>query len=224
MLTSSDGQAFSVAANATRSGAGRQVVSFEARQTRYVRIQSVQRATQYGISFWEVEVHGPADGVDPGPGHAIRAESSDPGPTDPGSSDGDTADDAQGAVIGPVKGLRGGASKQTGSSPRPATGAKPRSVLRLSLRLRRSSRTALLASGRTLASVGGGTVRLRVQRLVHGRWSSVRVVRAMVRHGSFKRRLAKLPRGRYRVTAAYQPPGGATAPEPATKTLALPAR
>ncbi len=237
VLTSSDGQSFSVAADATRSGAGRQLVSFDARQARYVRIQSLQRATQYGISFWEVEVHGPADGVDPGPSDP---GSSDPGPTDPdspepggsvpggsdpdaadhGSSD-DAADDAQGAAIGPVKGLRGGASKQPGSSPRPATDAKPRSVLKLSLRLRRGGRTALVASGRTLASVGGGTVRLRVQRMVHGRWTSVRVVRATVRRGSFKRRLVELPRGRYRVTAAYQPPGGATAPEPTAKTLAL---
>ncbi len=224
VLTSSDGQSFAVAANATGSGAGRQVVSFAARDARYVRIQSVQRATQYGISFWEVEVHGPADGVDPGPS---GPGSSDPGPSDPGPADpGGSApgapadDDGPTFPLGPVKGLRGGGAAHPGGSSRPSAGAKPRSVLTIDLRLRRIGRgkhLSLLARGRMLASIGGGKIRLRLQRLSHSRWTPVRSARVAVHRGAFARTFARLPHGRYRVLAVHVPPGGA----PATEAITL---
>ena len=173
VLTSDDGQQFSVAASAGASGAGRQVVSFGARSARFVRIQSLQRGTQYGISFWEVEVHGPADGTDPGPG-SVEPEpgGSDPGSSDPGPGDGDPtpgASDGSGASdggadsslpVGPSKGLRGG-KPTSGDSPTRATPGAARSPLRLFLRLRRvghgaraaGDRSSIQASGRTVASV-----------------------------------------------------------------------
>ena len=42
---------------------GLKTTTFTARSARYVRVQGVTRATQYGISFWDARVFGP--GTDP---------------------------------------------------------------------------------------------------------------------------------------------------------------
>ena len=61
ILTSTDGTNFSEAADVTITTAGLRTSSFAALDARYVRIQGVTRATQYGISLWEAQVFGPAD-------------------------------------------------------------------------------------------------------------------------------------------------------------------
>jgi hypothetical protein len=197
VLTSVDGQHFAITAEAGATGAGRQVVSFGARQARYVRIQSVQRATQYGISFWEVEVHGPADGLDPVPLGASPA----PAPAAPFEP-------------GPGGGAPSGARPlHTSAFRAPAAGAggKPRLVLR-ARRLGHGARASIEASGRTLAS---RTVRLRLERLARGRWTRARSAVVSIRRGSFRRVFARLPAGRYRVIA------GAASTAPIAKRLTL---
>jgi glucose/arabinose dehydrogenase len=59
ILTSTDGTTFTQAAQETTGAPGTKVTSFAARSARYVRVQSVTRATQYGISFYEARVLGP---------------------------------------------------------------------------------------------------------------------------------------------------------------------
>ena len=60
--TSTDGVSFSVAATDGATAAGWRSTSFTARTARYVRVLGVTRATRYGISFWDAQVFGPADG------------------------------------------------------------------------------------------------------------------------------------------------------------------
>ncbi|HEY6780016.1 MAG TPA: discoidin domain-containing protein, partial [Thermoleophilaceae bacterium] len=142
VLTSDDGQDFDVAATAEATGAGRQVVGFSARHARYVRIQSVQRGTQYGISFWEVEVHGPEDGTDPGPGSAEPGPGgspADPGGSDPDPGGSDAPDAAAGtddeftppARVGPGKGFVAGSPTPTGTTSLMTGSGSPRGVLSL---------------------------------------------------------------------------------------------
>jgi len=58
ILTSTDGTGFSLAADVTNEAAGWETTKFEARDARYVRVLGVTRATQWGISFWDVQVFG----------------------------------------------------------------------------------------------------------------------------------------------------------------------
>ncbi len=67
ILTSTDGTTFSEAADVSITAAGLRTTTFAARDARYVRIQGVTRATQYGISFWEAQVFGPSDTAPPPP-------------------------------------------------------------------------------------------------------------------------------------------------------------
>jgi glucose/arabinose dehydrogenase/PKD repeat protein len=64
ILTSLDGQSFGHAADETTTAPGTRTTSFSTRLARYVRVEVGQRATQWGASFWEAHVFGPA----PSPG------------------------------------------------------------------------------------------------------------------------------------------------------------
>ena len=75
VLTSPDGVSFTSAATETSNGAITRTTSFPSRFARYVRIQGVTRATNFGISFFEARVLGPPDGT-PLPG-------TNPGPIPP---------------------------------------------------------------------------------------------------------------------------------------------
>ena len=61
VLTSLDGVSFSVAASDGATAAGWRSTSFAARSARFVRVLGLARATQWGISFWDAQVFGPAD-------------------------------------------------------------------------------------------------------------------------------------------------------------------
>ena len=69
ILTSIDGQSWTQRASVSLGSAVTKVTNFEPTTARYVRILGVNRATQYGISFWEVHVYGgaapPARPADP---------------------------------------------------------------------------------------------------------------------------------------------------------------
>jgi glucose/arabinose dehydrogenase len=56
--TSTDGTTFTTAASVTRSAPGLEATNFAARNARYVRLVADTRATQYGISFWDLRVFG----------------------------------------------------------------------------------------------------------------------------------------------------------------------
>jgi beta-glucosidase len=56
---------FTDAATVAIGAAGTRTTTFAARGARYVRITGVRRATVWGISFWDVNVHGPADTAPP---------------------------------------------------------------------------------------------------------------------------------------------------------------
>jgi glucose/arabinose dehydrogenase len=59
--TSLDGVNFSTAATATLLGPGTHRETFAARSARYVRVLALERATIYGVSFFEARVLGPPD-------------------------------------------------------------------------------------------------------------------------------------------------------------------
>lgn len=59
--TSTDGRNFTTAATVGLTGPGVRDSDFAVRRARYVRIAGIERATQYGISFWDVKVFGPED-------------------------------------------------------------------------------------------------------------------------------------------------------------------
>ncbi len=67
ILTSTDGTSFSAAADDTGAGAGFEATAFTARNARYVRVQALTRGTQWGVSFFEARVFGPATGGDTTP-------------------------------------------------------------------------------------------------------------------------------------------------------------
>lgn len=75
--TSTDGTNFTTQATVNMTSAGTQDTSFATVTARYVRIQGVKRATQWGYSFFEVNVYGPAS---PNPGTPT-------GPLPPGFKD-----------------------------------------------------------------------------------------------------------------------------------------
>ncbi len=57
---STDGTNFTTASDVTGTGPGPQTTAFAARSARYVRITGTTRATPWGISFWDVNIYGPA--------------------------------------------------------------------------------------------------------------------------------------------------------------------
>jgi glucose/arabinose dehydrogenase len=59
--TSTNGTTFTQAASVSITAPGVKTTTFTARDARYVRILGVTRATQWGISFWDASVFGPAD-------------------------------------------------------------------------------------------------------------------------------------------------------------------
>ncbi|HKP20266.1 MAG TPA: discoidin domain-containing protein, partial [Thermoleophilaceae bacterium] len=61
ILTSLDGVNFSSAAQQALIAPGTQRTSFATRSARYVRVRALQRATMFGVSFFEARVLGPAD-------------------------------------------------------------------------------------------------------------------------------------------------------------------
>jgi glucose/arabinose dehydrogenase/PKD repeat protein len=61
ITTSTDGTTWSPAASVSIGQAGAEVTSFTTRAARYVRVTAVTRATAWGVSFWDVNVYGPAD-------------------------------------------------------------------------------------------------------------------------------------------------------------------
>ncbi len=63
ILTSQNGTSFTLAAEQTLAAAGLQTTSFPTRNARYLRIHCNTRATNYGCSFWDANVHGPTDGA-----------------------------------------------------------------------------------------------------------------------------------------------------------------
>jgi hypothetical protein len=54
---SSDGGHWSTVYSTTAGNGGQEVVSFPAAQARYVRMQGVKRATQWGYSLYEFQVY-----------------------------------------------------------------------------------------------------------------------------------------------------------------------
>jgi F5/8 type C domain len=81
ILTSVDGTDWDAAATVSLAHAETETTSFAPRTARYLRVVGLERATQYGISFWEVSVYGeqPADPEPPVPG----PEPPVPGPETP---------------------------------------------------------------------------------------------------------------------------------------------
>ena len=67
ILTSTDGTNFSAAADDTATGAGFEATAFAARSARYVRVLALTRGTQWGVSFFEARVFGPATSGDTTP-------------------------------------------------------------------------------------------------------------------------------------------------------------
>ncbi len=65
IATSTDGTNFTTAATENIGGPGLHTTSFAPRSARYVRITGNTRATQFGISFWDARVLGPASGPPP---------------------------------------------------------------------------------------------------------------------------------------------------------------
>jgi PKD repeat protein len=61
--TSTDGKKFHGVTTVTIGQPGPQATTFAARDARYVRITGERRATSFGISFWDVNVFGPADAL-----------------------------------------------------------------------------------------------------------------------------------------------------------------
>ncbi|MBP5198340.1 MAG: discoidin domain-containing protein, partial [Lachnospiraceae bacterium] len=55
--TSNDGINFDIAATVDDSDGGEDIVRFDARSARYVRLQGVERALPYGYSLWEMEIY-----------------------------------------------------------------------------------------------------------------------------------------------------------------------
>jgi hypothetical protein len=92
--------------------------------------------------------------------------------------------------------------------PNPVRPAAPAAPRRVAPRRRRRLARAVLVKGRVKRAVRG-RVRIRLQRKRGGRWVQVRSTRVAVRHGRFRKLYRGLPRGRYRLRAAYL--GSATA-------------
>jgi hypothetical protein len=65
ILSSLDGVSFSAAQQVTLSAPGAHRAAFAARTARYVRVRAIQRATVYGVSFYEARVLGPPDATAP---------------------------------------------------------------------------------------------------------------------------------------------------------------
>jgi hypothetical protein len=65
--TSRDGATWSTAADVYMSSRQVKTSTFSARDARYVRINGIRRATQYGFSFWTVNVYGPSEAQSPSP-------------------------------------------------------------------------------------------------------------------------------------------------------------
>jgi glucose/arabinose dehydrogenase/PKD repeat protein len=65
VLTSLDGVNFSPAQQVALLAPGTHRATFAARSARYVRVRALQRATVFGISFWEARVLGPPDAAPP---------------------------------------------------------------------------------------------------------------------------------------------------------------
>jgi glucose/arabinose dehydrogenase/PKD repeat protein len=59
--TSTNGTTFTTAATVNITAPGWKTTTFTSRSARYVRVVGVTRATQFGISFWDARVQGPAD-------------------------------------------------------------------------------------------------------------------------------------------------------------------
>ncbi|WP_431044439.1 beta-N-acetylglucosaminidase domain-containing protein [Streptomyces sp. P1-3] len=62
---SADGRTWRTAATVADGHGGRETVRMDAPQTRFVRIQSVQRATRFGVSLWSVEAYAVTGGPAP---------------------------------------------------------------------------------------------------------------------------------------------------------------
>jgi glucose/arabinose dehydrogenase/PKD repeat protein len=71
--TSTDGTGFFDAATVNITQAGVQTTNFAARGARYVRITGVTRSSPWGISFWDVNVYGPADTTNNAPNAVATA-------------------------------------------------------------------------------------------------------------------------------------------------------
>ena len=63
--TSTDGMTFTTAADVAGTGAGPQTTAFTPVSARYVRITGTTRATPWGMSFWDVNIYGPAGNSPP---------------------------------------------------------------------------------------------------------------------------------------------------------------
>jgi hypothetical protein len=86
--------------------------------------------------------------------------------------------------------------------PNPVRPAAPPAPRRVSPRRRRRLARAVLVRGRVKRAVRGH-VRIRLQRKRGSRWVQVRTSRVPVRKGRFRKLYRGMPRGRYRVRAAY---------------------
>jgi hypothetical protein len=83
ILTSTDGQSFQTAAEVTLGAAIAKSTTFPVRDARYVRVQALERATQYGVSLWEGEVYGPPDLVATPPAPPLASPPATGGGTKP---------------------------------------------------------------------------------------------------------------------------------------------
>jgi hypothetical protein len=81
LQTSTDGAVFTTAASVTRGGPGLAVTSFPARSARYVRLVADTRATQWGVSFWDLRVFGPSTETPPDTDPPETTISAGPGAT-----------------------------------------------------------------------------------------------------------------------------------------------
>ena len=93
ILTSRDGVHFSEVADVTIGAAGWKRTAFATRAARYVRIESVHRATGWGVSLWDAQVYGPNETapdttIDSGPSGTTSSNSASVGSnsTESGSS------------------------------------------------------------------------------------------------------------------------------------------
>jgi glucose/arabinose dehydrogenase/PKD repeat protein len=97
--TSTDGTSFSLAATVNITQAGVQTTTFTSRSARYVRVTGVTRATAWGISFWDVNVYGPADAVNNPPKAVATATPNSGDPPLAVSFDGTGSSDPDGDAL-----------------------------------------------------------------------------------------------------------------------------
>jgi glucose/arabinose dehydrogenase/PKD repeat protein len=99
ITTSTDGTNFSNATTVNITQAGVETTTFTARAARYVRITGITRGTAWGISFWDVNVYGPADTANTAPKAVATATPTSGEPPLAVTFDGTGSSDANGDTL-----------------------------------------------------------------------------------------------------------------------------